>query len=66
MEENGKLGNILFSKKEVFMNVIYWKAQEHGQEELPHVQGQGHWLRSAGAAVKAYPTSKVRETPVRR
>ena len=48
------------------MNVIYWTAQEHGQEELPHVQGQGHWLRSAGAAVKAYPTSKVRETPVRR
>ena len=59
MEENGKLGNILFSKK-VFMNVICWTAQEHSQEELPQVQGQGHWQRFAGAAVKRYPRSKVR------
>ena len=36
-----------------------------GQEELPHIQGQEQWLRFAGAAVKRYPKSKVRETQVR-
>ena len=30
------------------------------------VQGKEQWLRFAGAAVKRYPTSKVRETQVRR
>ena len=43
-------------------------------KELLHVQGQEgwliqgkeQWLRFAGAAVKRYPTSKVRETQVRR
>ena len=29
------------------------------------VQGKEQWLRFAGAAVKKYPTSKVRETQVR-
>ena len=33
-----------------------------GQEELLHVQGEEQWLHFAGAAVKRYPTSKVRET----
>ena len=41
------------------------RAQE-GQEELLHVQGKEQRLRFAGAAVKRYRTSKVRETPVRR
>ena len=36
-----------------------------GVEELPHVQGQGRRLHFAGAAMKRYPTSKVRETQVR-
>ena len=49
------------------------QAQE-GQEELLHVQGQEGWppprykeqrLHFAGAAVKRYPTYKVRETQVR-
>ena len=35
------------------------------QEELPHVGGKERWLRFAGAAVKRYPMSKVRETQVR-
>ena len=47
-------------------------------EELPHVQGQGWWPRGpthvqgkeqrlhfAGAVIKRYPTSKVRETQIR-
>ena len=40
-------------------------AQEHGQEELPRVQGKEQQLHFGGAAVKRDPTSKVRETQVR-
>ena len=36
---------------------------QEGLEELSHVEGQEG--RFAGAAVKRYPTSKVRETQVR-
>ena len=36
-----------------------------GPEELPHIQGKEQWLHFAGAAVKRYPTVKVRETQVR-
>ena len=32
---------------------------------IPHIQGQKWWLHFAGPTVKRYPTSKVRETPVR-
>ena len=40
--------------------------QQHssGREELPQVQGKEQRLCFAGAAVKKYPTSKVRETQV--
>ena len=34
-------------------------------EKIPLVQGEEQRLRFAGAAVKTYPTSKVRETQVR-
>ena len=40
------------------------KVRSSGQEELPHVQGKEQQLRFAGAAVKRYPASKVRETQV--
>ena len=36
-----------------------------GDEEIPLVQGKEQWLRFAGAAMKRYLTSKVRETQVR-
>ena len=36
-----------------------------GREEIPLVQNKKQWLRFAGAAVKRYPVSKVRETQVR-
>ena len=40
--------------------------QEGRGEEIPLVQGKEQWLCFAGAAVKRYPTPKVRETQVRR
>ena len=37
-----------------------------GGEAIPFVQGKEQRLLFAGAAVKRYPTPKVRETQVRR
>jgi len=41
------------------------KVRRGGCEEISLIQGKGQWLRFAGAAVKRYPMSKVRETQVR-
>ena len=41
------------------------KLMGGGQEELPHVQGQGQQLHFVGTALKRYPTSKVRVIQVR-
>ena len=41
------------------------KVRGGGREELPHIQGKEQRLCFAGAAVKRYPTSKIRETQVR-
>ena len=38
------------------------KVRKGSGEEIPLVQGKEQWLRFAGAAVKRYPASKVRET----
>ena len=43
-----------------------FKVRRGGCEEIPLVQGKEQQLHFAGAAVKTYPTSKVRETRVRR
>ena len=43
-----------------------FKVRRGGGEEIPLVQGKEQQLHFAGAAVKTYPTSKVRETRVRR
>ena len=45
----------------------YPKSEVRGivLEELPHVPGKKQWLLFAGAAMKGYPTSKVRENQVR-
>ena len=43
-----------------------FKVRRGGGEEIPLVQGKEQRLRFAGAAVKRYPRSKVRETQVRR
>ena len=41
------------------------KVRKGGGEKIPLVQGKEQWLLFAGAAVKRYPTPKVRETQVR-
>ena len=41
------------------------EGQEGRQKEIPLIQGKEQWLCFAGAAVKRYPTPKVRETQVR-
>ena len=41
------------------------KVRSGDHEEIPYVQGKEQWLCSAGAAMKRYTTSKVRETLVR-
>ena len=38
------------------------KVRKGGGEEISLVQGKEQWLHFAGAAVKRYPTPKVRET----
>ena len=43
-----------------------FKVRRGSREEIPLVQGKEQWLHFAGAAVKRYPMSKVRETQVRR
>ena len=40
------------------------EGQEGWREEIPLIQGKEQQLCFAGAAVKRYPTSKVRETKV--
>ena len=42
-----------------------FKVRRGGSEEISLVQGKEQWLHFAGAAVKRYPMSKVRETQVR-
>ena len=42
-----------------------FKVRRVGHEEIPLVQGKEQWLPFAGAAMKRYPMSKVRETQVR-
>ena len=41
------------------------KFRRGSEEEIILIQGKEQWLRFAGAAVKIYPMSKVRETQVR-
>ena len=41
------------------------KVRKSGDEEIPLIQGKEQWLHFAGAAMKKYPTPKVRESQVR-
>jgi len=42
-----------------------FKVRRGGREEVPLIQGKQQWLCFAGAAMKRYSTSKVKETQVR-
>ena len=42
-----------------------FKVRRGGHKDIPLVQGKEQWLRFAGATVKRFPMSKVRETQVR-
>ena len=41
------------------------KVRRGNSEEISLIQGKEQWLRFAGAAMKRYPKSNVRETQVR-
>ena len=43
-----------------------FKVRRGSRGEIPLIQGKEQQLRFAGAAVKRYSTSKVRETQVKR
>ena len=45
--------------------LFHVEGQKGGSEEIPLIQGKEQWLCFAGAAVKRYPTPKVREAQVR-
>ena len=45
--------------------LFHVKVRRGGDEEIPLIQGKEQQLCFAGAVVKRYPTSKVRETQVR-
>ena len=45
--------------------LFHVQGQEGGGEEIPLIRGKEQQLCFAGAAVKRYPTSKVREIQVR-
>ena len=55
----------LCSRRRAKRNYSTFKVRRGGREEIPLVQGKEQRLHFAGAAVKRYPTSKVRETQVR-
>ena len=42
-----------------------FKVGRGSGEEIPLIQGKDQRLRFAGAAVKRYPMSKIRQTTVR-
>ena len=55
----------LCSCRRVERSYSTFKVRRGGREEIPLIQGKEQQLCFAGAAVKRYPTSKVRETQVR-
>ena len=60
MEESGRLQSMRAER-----SYSTFKVRRGSREEIPLVQGKEQWLCFAGAAVKRYPTSEVRETQVR-
>ena len=59
-------GAVAARAQEGLKELFTFKVRRGGGEEITLVQGKEQQLYFAGAAVKRYPTSKVRETQVRR
>ena len=59
-------GAVAAQAQEGLEELFHVEGQKGGSEEIPLIQGKVQWLHFAGAAVKRYPTPKVRETQVRR
>ena len=58
-------GAVAVRAQEGLEELFHVKVRRGGSEEIPLVQRKEQRLHFAGAAVKRYPTSKVRETQVR-
>ena len=59
------LGAVAARAQEGLEELLHVQGQRGGSEEIPLVQGKEQRLRFAGAAVKKYPMSMVRETQVK-
>ena len=55
----------LFQSFDQCWSYSMFKVRRGGPEKIPFIQGKEQRLRLAGAAVKRYPTSEVRETQVK-
>ena len=55
----------LRGRKRTERSYSMFKVRRGGCEEISLIQGKEQWLHFAGAGVKRYPTSKVRETQIR-
>ena len=55
----------LHSRRRAERSYSTFKVRRGGGEAIPLIQGKEQRMCFAGAAVKRYPTSKVRETQVR-
>ena len=58
-------GAVAAQTQEGLEELSHVEGQERWQYGVPLLQGKEQWLCFAGAAVKRYPMSKVRETQVR-
>ena len=57
-------GVVAVRAQEDLEKLSHVEVREGWWEEIPLIQGKEQWLCFAGAAVKRYPTPKVRETQV--
>ena len=62
---NPSHGAVAAQAREGLEELLTFKVRRGGSEKIPLIQGKKQRLRFTGAAVKRYPTSKVRETQVR-
>ena len=58
-------GAVAVRAQEGLEELFTFKVRRGSGEKIPLIQGKEQQLRFAGAAVKRYPTSKVRKNPCR-